>query len=67
MNKDGYFDENVAATYDADLANKFDPDVVNPTVDFIADLAGDGRALELGSGTGRITLPLAARSASGGN
>jgi SAM-dependent methyltransferase len=39
----------------------FQPQVVNPTVDFLAALAGDGRALELGIGTGRIALPLAAR------
>lgn len=61
MNKDGHFDEQVAASYDTDLADKFDPKVVNPTVDFLAGLAGDGRALELGSGTGRITIPLAER------
>ena len=61
MHKDGIFDEQVAATYDEDLANKFAPEVIDPTVEFLADLAGDGRALELGSGTGRITLPLAAR------
>jgi SAM-dependent methyltransferase len=40
---------------------KFHPDVVAPTVEFLAQLAGDGRALELGIGTGRIALPLAAR------
>src|SRR5919201_4267417 len=34
---------------------------VEPVVDFLADLAGDGAALELGIGTGRIALPLAAR------
>ena len=39
----------------------FDPAVVAATVDFLADLAGDGAALELGIGTGRIALPLAAR------
>jgi SAM-dependent methyltransferase len=37
----------------------FDPGVVGPTVDFLAGLAGQGRALELGIGTGRIALPLA--------
>ena len=58
---DGYFDERVAATYDETAADLFDPAVVEPAVDFLADLAGDGRALELGSGTGRIALPLAAR------
>jgi SAM-dependent methyltransferase len=36
----------------------FDPAVVDPAVTFLADLAGDGAALELGIGTGRIALPL---------
>jgi SAM-dependent methyltransferase len=58
---DGYFDERIAATYDELSADMFDPAVVEPTVDFLAELAGDGRALELGIGTGRIALPLAAR------
>ena len=39
----------------------FDPAVVGPTVDFLVDLAAGGRALELGVGTGRIAIPLAAR------
>src|SRR6266498_1213730 len=39
----------------------FDPAVVDPVVDFLVDLAGSGRALELGIGTGRIALPLAQR------
>ena len=39
----------------------FDPAVVGPAVDLLAGLAGDGRALELGIGTGRIALPLAGR------
>src|SRR5689334_2908593 len=39
----------------------FDPAVVEPAVDLLAELAGDGAALELGIGTGRIALPLAAR------
>jgi len=59
--EDGYFGEPVAATYDESSSEMFAPEVVNPTVDFLADLAGTGRALELGIGTGRIALPLAAR------
>lgn len=59
--KDGYFGEAIAATYDDDADPMFSADVVDPTVDFLARLAGDGRALELGIGTGRIALPLAAR------
>ena len=39
----------------------FAPEVVGPAVELLARLAGDGRALELGIGTGRIALPLAAR------
>jgi SAM-dependent methyltransferase len=56
-----YFDEPVAARYDASSAAMFDPAVVDPAVDFLAALAGDGAALELGIGTGRLALPLAAR------
>jgi SAM-dependent methyltransferase len=59
--EDGYFDDRVAATYDETTAELFDPAVVEPTVDYLAELAGTGRALELGIGTGRIALPLAAR------
>jgi len=58
---DGYFDERVAARYDESSADMFDPAVVDPVLDFLVELAGDGRALELGIGTGRIALPLARR------
>jgi 16S rRNA A1518/A1519 N6-dimethyltransferase RsmA/KsgA/DIM1 with predicted DNA glycosylase/AP lyase activity len=58
---DGYFDERVASRYDGSSAEMFDPAVVDPVVDFVAELAGRGRALELGIGTGRIALPLAGR------
>jgi len=59
--EDGYFGERIAARYDERYADQFDAAVVDPTVDFLADLAGGGRALELGIGTGRIALPLAGR------
>ena len=39
----------------------FEPAVVDPAVDLLVALAGSGRALELGVGTGRIALPLARR------
>ena len=61
MTGDGYFDERVAARYDESSAEMFDPAAVEPAVDFLAELAGSGRALELGIGTGRIALPLAQR------
>jgi hypothetical protein len=50
------FDEANAAVYD-DLAVRGDEDA---TVALLAELAGDGPALELAIGTGRIALPLAA-------
>jgi SAM-dependent methyltransferase len=56
-----YFDEPVAELYDESSAEMFDPGVVGPAVDFLAGLAGSGRALELGIGTGRIALPLRER------
>ncbi|MFI0224035.1 class I SAM-dependent DNA methyltransferase [Streptomyces lydicus] len=59
--EDGYFGESVAARYDESSADMFGPDVVDPAVEVLAGLAGDGRALELGIGTGRIALPLAGR------
>ena len=61
MDDDGYFAGRVAERYDESHAEMFSPDVVAPAVDLIAELAGDGRALELGVGTGRIALPLAQR------
>jgi SAM-dependent methyltransferase len=56
-----YFGEEVAARYDDDEDEMFQPAAVDPVVDFLADVAGDGAALELGIGTGRIALPLAQR------
>ena len=61
MHDDGYFDERVAARYDESAAEMFDPAVVDPVIDLLVELAGSGRALELGIGTGRIALPLAQR------
>jgi 2-polyprenyl-3-methyl-5-hydroxy-6-metoxy-1,4-benzoquinol methylase len=58
---ENHFGERVAARYDETTADLFEPAVVDPVVDFLADLAGDGAALELGIGTGRIALPLAQR------
>ena len=56
-----HFDEPVAAYYDATEAAMFAPSAVEPAVDVLAGLAGDGRALELAIGTGRLALPLHAR------
>jgi SAM-dependent methyltransferase len=56
-----YFGERVAERYDEWDAGSFEPAVVDPVVDFLVEVAGQGAALELGVGTGRIALPLARR------
>ena len=58
---DDVFDHRVAPTYDADSAEMFAPEVLDPTVDLLAGLADDGAALELAIGTGRVALPLIRR------
>ncbi len=60
MPKD-YFDEPVAEGYDSSSEDTFEPTFVDSIVNFLADLAGDGGALEFGIGTGRIALPLSQR------
>jgi len=56
-----HFGERVAARYDDSQADMFEPGAVDAVVEFLADLAGDGAALEFGIGTGRIALPLTQR------
>jgi SAM-dependent methyltransferase len=56
-----YFGDDVAARYDEGSGSMFDPDLLGATVDVLAELAGDGAALEFAVGTGRVALPLAAR------
>jgi SAM-dependent methyltransferase len=61
VTEEGFFGERVAALYDERSAGASDPAVVDPVVDVLATLAGDGAALEFAIGTGRIALPLAER------
>ncbi|MFD8571339.1 class I SAM-dependent DNA methyltransferase [Streptomyces sp. NPDC059639] len=58
---DGYFPESIAADYDRSSASMFTPETLDPTLDLLTELAGGGRAVEFGIGTGRVALPLAAR------
>ena len=55
------FDEQIAKHYDADAVAMFQPEVLDPAVDFLEQLASDGAALEFGIGTGRVALPLCTR------
>jgi hypothetical protein len=52
------FDEGVAADYDDAVAEMFAPEVLEPTIDVLAELAGGAAALEFAVGTGRVALPL---------
>lgn len=52
------WDEHAAATYDTPGQGPFAPEVLGPTVDLLAELAGSGRAVEFAIGTGRVAIPL---------
>lgn len=56
--KHNYFDEPVAADYDAELGELGERATIDAAVDFLVEHARGGAALELGIGTGRIALPL---------
>jgi Methyltransferase domain len=51
----------MADAYDTTSAVMFLPAVLDPAVDFLADVAGQGPALEFAVGTGRVALPLSDR------
>ena len=59
-----HFGAAVAARYDERDASLAAAEVVDPMVDALVELVGDGAALEFAIGTGRIALPLAARGVS---
>ena len=61
MTSSDLWDAETARRYDTDSAFMFAPDVLDPAVDFLAELAGEGRALELAIGTGRVAIPLVER------
>ncbi len=61
MTSSDVWDEEAAERYDETSAEKFAPEVLDPTVDFLARLAGQGPVLEFAIGTGRVAIPLAAR------
>jgi SAM-dependent methyltransferase len=53
--------QEIAEVYDANSAAQFEPSVLDPIVDFLADLASGGPVLEFAVGTGRVALPLSRR------
>jgi SAM-dependent methyltransferase len=61
MRQEEIWDVDAAQRYDTPGTGMFAPDVLGPTVDRLAALAGGGRALEFAIGTGRVGVPLAER------
>lgn len=61
MRQDEIWDADAAQHYDTPGAGMFAPEVLGPTVDRLAALAGGGPALEFAIGTGRVAIPLAER------
>ena len=58
MTSSEVWDRATAEAYDAGASHEYPPEVLGPTVDFLADLAGDGAALEFAIGTGRVGIAL---------
>jgi SAM-dependent methyltransferase len=58
MTSSDLWDAETAESYDETSAFMFAPEVLNPAVDYLADLAGNGPALEFAIGTGRVAIPL---------
>jgi hypothetical protein len=61
MDQAKIWDEDTAQSYDTPGIGMFAAEVLGPTVDRLAELAGDGRALEFAIGTGRVAVPLSLR------
>jgi SAM-dependent methyltransferase len=64
VEQDEIWNAATAESYDTPGVGMFAPDVLGPTTDLLAELAGDGRALEFAIGTGRVAIPLAERGVS---
>jgi SAM-dependent methyltransferase len=55
------WDREIAEAYDTTYAAEAAPSVVDPMVDLLSQIVGDGAALEFAIGTGRVALALSAR------
>ncbi|MFC4590622.1 class I SAM-dependent DNA methyltransferase [Sphaerisporangium corydalis] len=61
MRQEEIWDADTARRYDTPGTGMFAAEVLGPAVERLAELAGDGRALEFAIGTGRVAVPLAGR------
>lgn len=55
------WDQQLAEVYDETYEAEFRPEVLDPMVDVLEEVAAGGPALEFAVGTGRVALPLATR------
>lgn len=60
INQQHLWDDDAARNYDTPGEGMFSPEVLDPTVEVLSQLAGDGPALEFAIGTGRVAIPLSA-------
>lgn len=58
MRQEEVWDMDAASRYDTPGIGMFAPEVLEPTVNRLSALAGQGRALEFAIGTGRVAVPL---------
>jgi Methyltransferase domain len=56
-----HFAGRIAEDYDRDLPTSFSPEILDPAVNKLAELADGGPCLEFAIGTGRVALPLRAK------
>ncbi|WP_329550847.1 class I SAM-dependent methyltransferase [Streptomyces sp. NBC_00696] len=61
MQQEQMWNSDVAQRYDTPGAGMFAPEALEPAVERLAQLAGEGAALEFAVGTGRVAVPLAGR------
>ena len=61
VRQEDIWDEKAAQDYDTPGSGMFAPEVLDPAVQRLAELARGGRALEFAIGTGRVAVPLVER------
>lgn len=61
MQQEEIWDGDAAQRYDTPGTGMFAPEILGPTVNRLAELAGGGAALEFAIGTGRVAVPLVER------
>ncbi|HKG50453.1 MAG TPA: class I SAM-dependent methyltransferase [Actinomycetales bacterium] len=61
MRQEDIWDQETARNYDTPGTGMFAPEVLEPTVDRLTQLARGGPALEFAVGTGRVAIPLSER------